>query len=61
MLEVKWPATNNQTWVQATFDESDLAAYIGQTVWVRFVTYNNDWGNAAAMYVDDISLEVCED
>jgi hypothetical protein len=59
LLDVTWPASNGQTWLEAHVDEALLGPYRGQRVALRFETYNNSWGRAAAMYIDDISLRAC--
>ena len=41
-------------WVQG---QHDLSAYAGQTVILRFGTYNDGRGGVSAMYVDDVALQ----
>ena len=49
--------SNSQTWTHQTFD---LTSYKGQTIVVYFNVYNNGWGNLkTAMYLDDVSVQVC--
>ncbi|MEI7987873.1 MAG: carboxypeptidase-like regulatory domain-containing protein [Chloroflexota bacterium] len=48
--------SNERIWKQFEIDLKPLA---GQTVWVYFGTYNNGLSATMAMYVDDVSLEVC--
>jgi hypothetical protein len=50
--------SNSQTWTHKSFD---LSYYIGSynTIKVQFGTYNNGYGGMSAMYVDDVTLEVC--
>ena len=38
---------------------ADLSSYLGQTVTVYFETVNDGYERTAAMYVDDVSLQVC--
>jgi len=49
--------TNDQTWIQMTFD---LSAYAGQTVGIQFLDHENSNGYSyyTYMYVDDVSLNV---
>jgi len=50
--------SNSQTWTHHTFD---LTSYKGQTIILYFNVYNNGVGNRrTAMYVDDVSLQVCK-
>ena len=46
-------------WREATFDESILSAYRGQTVTLRTETYNDGTNRLASMYVDDVQFSVC--
>ena len=49
--------SNSQTWTHLSFD---LADYIGwYPIKLHFGTYNNGYGGVSAMYVDDVTLEVC--
>jgi bacillopeptidase F (M6 metalloprotease family) len=49
--------SDSQTWTHHTFD---LTAYKGQTIIIYFNVYNNGAGNLkTAMYVDDVSVQVC--
>jgi bacillopeptidase F (M6 metalloprotease family) len=51
--------SNSQTWTQHTFD---LTPYKGQTIKVYFNVYNDGVGNLkTAMYLDDVSVQVCTD
>jgi hypothetical protein len=34
-------------------------AYAGRTIKLHFGAYNNGWGGATGMYLDDVSLELC--
>lgn len=51
-------ASNTYTWVRYEFD---AAAYIGQTIQIKFGTYNDGIGGTTAMYIDDVALETCND
>jgi len=49
--------SNRQIWTHHTFD---LTAYKGQTIVLYFNVYNNGIDNLkAAMYLDDVSVQVC--
>lgn len=52
--------SDSQTWTHHTFD---LTAYKGQTIILHFNVYNDGIGIGelykTAMYVDDVSVEVC--
>jgi hypothetical protein len=48
--------SNSQTWTHRTFD---LMPYKGQTITLYFNVKNNGQCNKAAMYLDDVSVEVC--
>ena len=51
--------SNSQTWTPHTFD---LTPYKGQTIKIYFNVYNNGVGNLkTAMYLDDVSVQVCTD
>ena len=50
--------SNSQTWTHKSFDLSD---YIGWgEIMIQFGTFNNGYGGVSAMYVDDVTLEVCK-
>ncbi len=51
-----WQRTNEHQWVLHQFD---LTVYTGRTIKLQFGVYNDGWDGATAMYVDDVSLEVC--
>ncbi|MDY6876690.1 MAG: M28 family peptidase [Chloroflexota bacterium] len=51
-----WQRRNDRAW---TFHQFDLDDYAGQTIKLQFGVYNDGWGGATAMYVDDVSLEIC--
>jgi hypothetical protein len=48
--------TNDQVWVQMTFD---LSSYIGQTIGIQFLDHEDSGGASyyTCMYVDDVSLK----
>ncbi|HUV27255.1 MAG TPA: hypothetical protein VMW34_07790 [Anaerolineales bacterium] len=50
--------SNSQTWTHKSFD---LSHYIGSysKLKIHFGTYNNGYGGVSAMYVDDVTLQVC--
>ncbi len=52
-----WERSNSQSWNSGQYD---LTAYKGQTVKLYFGTYNDGVGGVSAMYVDDVSLNVCK-
>lgn len=58
ILEIPlWQLRNDQRWV---YHEFNLTRYAGRTIKVQFGTYNTGGGlGVTAMYVDDLSLEVC--
>jgi hypothetical protein len=47
---------NTLTWKEKVYD---LIDYAGWTIQLEFGTYNTGLGDVSAMYVDDVSLEVC--
>lgn len=49
--------TNDQSWIQMTFD---LSAYAGQTIGIQFLDNENSGGQSyyTYMYVDDVTLNV---
>jgi len=53
--------SDSRTWTKYQFE---LNKYAGQTLWLYFGTYNNgwaaSWGSPMAMFVDDVSLVVCQ-
>lgn len=56
-LVVLWnEATGKQAWER---QEVDLAAYAGQTVFLRFGVNNDGSGGRAAMYLDDVLIRAC--
>ena len=52
---LSYPNTDGRAWTYLEWDESTLAPFKGQHVWLHFETYNNGWGGTTAMYVDDVS------
>jgi YVTN family beta-propeller protein len=51
-----WQRRNDRAW---TFHEFDLMDYVGQTIQLHFGVFNNGAGGVTAMYLDDVSLEIC--
>lgn len=51
-----WQRSNSQSW---TLKEFNLLGYAGYSIKIQFGTYNDGYGGITAMYVDDISLEIC--
>jgi hypothetical protein len=52
-----WDLQNNQQWVELPFD---LTAYSGRTIQIHIGTYNDGFSAASAMFVDDVSIQVCD-
>lgn len=48
---------NDQLWMHHQFD---LRPYAGQAVQLYFGVYNDGWSGTTGMYVDDVSLEICQ-
>ncbi|HUW09357.1 MAG TPA: hypothetical protein VM537_06470, partial [Anaerolineae bacterium] len=53
-----WTLADTRTWQNL---ELDLSAYLGQTVLLHFETYNDGEDGVTAMYVDDASIQVCQE
>jgi PKD repeat protein len=51
-----WQRSDDRAW---TFHEFDLTAYAGQTIKLNVGVYNDGAGGVTAMYLDDVSLEIC--
>lgn len=51
-----WDLSNAQAW---QYREYNLIAYRGSTIKLYFGAYNDGWGAVTAMFVDNVSLEVC--
>lgn len=51
-----WQSSDAQIWIHK---EYDLMHYAGRTIQLYFGVFNDGEGCAMAMYVDDVSLEVC--
>jgi hypothetical protein len=51
-----WQLSNSQTW---TYNTYDLTVYAGSTIKLQFGTYNDGFGGVTAMYVDDVSMQIC--
>jgi hypothetical protein len=52
-----WQLSNDKSW---DYREFDLLKYKGQTIRLQFGTYNNGYGGISAMYMDDVTLDVCD-
>jgi hypothetical protein len=52
-----WHLSNNQAWTKYEFN---LTEYKGQAIWLHFGTYNDGAYGIASMFVDDVSLELCQ-
>ena len=52
-----WTRSNEQTWGLYQFN---LSKYAGQTVRVQAGVYNDGLGGVTALYIDDVSLELCD-
>ena len=50
--------SNSQTWTHKSFDLLNYSGY--GPIKIHFGTYNNGYGGVTAMYVDDVTLEVCK-
>ncbi|HUW12113.1 MAG TPA: hypothetical protein VM537_20465, partial [Anaerolineae bacterium] len=53
-----WTLADTRTWQNL---ELDLSVYLGQTVLLHFETYNDGEDGVTAMYVDDASIQVCQE
>jgi hypothetical protein len=51
-----WQRRNDRTWMA---HQVDMGIYAGRTVQLHFGVYNDGWYGITAMYVDDVSLEIC--
>ena len=51
-----WQSSNAQVWM---CKEYDLTHHAGRRIWLYFGVFNDGAERAMAMYVDDVSLEVC--
>jgi len=51
-----WQRRDDRAW---TFHQFDLDHYAGQTIKLQFGVYNDGRDGVTAMYVDDVSLEIC--
>jgi bacillopeptidase F (M6 metalloprotease family) len=41
------------------YNTYDLTVYAGSTIKLQFGTYNDGFGGVTAMYVDDVSMQIC--
>jgi PKD repeat protein len=53
-----WDRMNDREWVYREF-ELAKPVYLGHTVKLRFGTFNDGRDGVTAMYVDDVSMELC--
>ena len=51
-----WQLRDDRTW---TYHEVDVTSYAGQTIKLQYGVYNDGYGGVTAMYLDDVSLEMC--
>ncbi|MBM3189474.1 MAG: hypothetical protein FJZ90_12210 [Chloroflexi bacterium] len=51
-----WHCRDDRQWL---YYEHDLARFAGQTIKLQFGVYNTGYGGVTAMYLDDVSLEIC--
>ena len=51
-----WQASNAREWVSY---QVDLPQYAGRTIKLHFGAFNTGYGGVTALYVDDVSLEIC--
>jgi hypothetical protein len=49
--------TNDKYW---NWEQIDMMKYKGKTIKIQFTSFNNGSDGITAMYVDDVSLEVCK-
>jgi hypothetical protein len=55
---ILWRTTSNaQAWAPLSFD---LSAFRGQTLILYFNVFNDGMGGRATLYLDDVSLQVCD-
>ena len=52
-----WTRSNEQTWGLYQFN---LSKYAGQTVRIQAGVFNDGLGGLTALYIDDVSLELCD-
>ena len=45
---------------QSPKETVDLTTYQGMTIQIWFTSYNDGYGDVTSMYIDDISLQVCD-
>jgi hypothetical protein len=51
-----WGRSDQEVW---TYNEFNMNRYRGTTIRLQFGVYNNGLNDTTAMYVDDVSLQVC--
>ena len=52
-----WQISDSREWEEV---ELDLIDYAGHTIRIWFTTFNDGYDGVSSMFVDDVSLEVCE-
>lgn len=52
-----WQRENTQIW---TLVERSLMGYAGRTIYLQYGTFNNGYDGNTSMYVDDVSVEICD-
>ncbi len=52
-----WQLSNSRAWTQYQFS---LAEYAGKTIWLHFGTTNDGVGGVTSMFVDDVTLDLCQ-
>jgi hypothetical protein len=52
-----WQRENTQTW---TLVERNLLKYAGRTIYLQYGTFNNGFNGITSMFVDDVSVEICD-
>ena len=55
--QLLWIRSDARRWRSYDFDMSE---YAGDTIKLHFGTHNDGYGGVTGMYVDDVSLEVCD-
>ena len=53
---IMWLASDGARW---NVREYEVVGHTGETLWVQFGVYNDGQGGVTAMYVDDVTVQVC--
>jgi hypothetical protein len=53
-----WIRSDSQTWM---LHEFDLSEYAGESIKLQFGTFNDGANGVSALFVDDVSFEICDD